>query len=64
MPDLINVSCRMADAAGFSVFRGCEITPYADLLGELPDRERRTFCADIELLTLEVSTKINAVEHN
>jgi putative nucleotidyltransferase with HDIG domain len=62
MPDLIKVSCRMADTTGFSVFQGCEVTPYADLLGELPDRERKTFCADMEQLTLEVSTQINAVE--
>jgi putative nucleotidyltransferase with HDIG domain len=62
LPGLVNVSCRMADSAGFAVFRGCEVTPYPDLLGELPDRERKTFCADLELLTLEISNKINGVE--
>jgi putative nucleotidyltransferase with HDIG domain len=62
MPDLIRVSCRMADTVGFAVFQGCELTPYADLLAALPDRERSTFCPDSEVLAFEVSSKINAVE--
>jgi hypothetical protein len=62
MPDLINVSCRIADSIGFAVFEGCERTPYADLLDELPDGERKTFCADVDLLAFEVSSKINGVE--
>jgi putative nucleotidyltransferase with HDIG domain len=62
MPDLINVSCRMADSIGFAVFKGCEFTPFAHLLDELPDRERKTFCADVDVLTFEVSSKINAIE--
>jgi putative nucleotidyltransferase with HDIG domain len=62
MPDLMNVSCRMADSIGFAVFQGCELTPYVDLLEELPDRERKTFCADVDVLAFEVSSKINGVE--
>jgi putative nucleotidyltransferase with HDIG domain len=62
MPDLINVSCRMADSVGFAVFQGCELTPYADLLEELPDRERKMFCSDVNVLAFEVSSKINGVE--
>jgi len=62
MPGLINVSCRMADSIGFAVFQGCERTPYADLLDELPERERRTFSVDVDLLAFEVSSKINAIE--
>jgi putative nucleotidyltransferase with HDIG domain len=62
MPDLINVSCRMADSIGFAVFPGCEITPFADLLGEIPERERKTFCPDLESFAFEVSSKINALE--
>jgi putative nucleotidyltransferase with HDIG domain len=62
MPDLINVSCRMADSIGFAVFQGCELTPYEDLLAELPDRERTTFCTDVDVLAFEVSSKINGVE--
>ncbi len=59
---LINVSCRMADSIGFAVFPGCEVTPYADLLGELPERECKMLCTDREILAFEVSSKINAVE--
>jgi putative nucleotidyltransferase with HDIG domain len=62
MPDLIHVSCRMADTIGFAVFQGCELTPYADLLAALPDRERKTFCPDGEVLAFDVSSKINAAE--
>jgi HD-like signal output (HDOD) protein len=59
---LINVSCRMTDTIGFAVFPGCEVTPYADLLGELPERECKMFSADRETLAFEISSKINAVE--
>jgi putative nucleotidyltransferase with HDIG domain len=62
LPALINVSCRMADTIGFAVFPGCELTPYADLLGELPEGECKMFCTDREILAFEVSSKINAVE--
>jgi putative nucleotidyltransferase with HDIG domain len=62
MPDLINVSCRMADTVGFSVFQGCEITPYEVLLEELPDRERKSFCPNKEQLVIDISSKINAAE--
>lgn len=60
--DLVNVSCRMADAAGFSAFGGCEVTPYAELLDELPARERRLFYLDVESLAFSVAPKIQAAE--
>jgi HD-like signal output (HDOD) protein len=62
MTELINVSCRMADTAGFTAFPGCEVTPFPDLLDELPARERRVFHATIETLAFEVANKIGAVE--
>jgi HD-like signal output (HDOD) protein len=62
MSALINFSCRLADTAGFAVFQGCELTPYADLLNEMPDQERKTFGAGIEQLSFEISRQINAVE--
>ncbi len=62
MADLINVSCRMADTAGFAAFPGCEVTPFPDLLDELPARERRLFHVTIEPLAFEIAKKINAVE--
>jgi putative nucleotidyltransferase with HDIG domain len=62
LPGLINVSCRLADTAGFAAFQGCEITPFADLLNELPDREQKTFDSGLEELSFELSRQINAVE--
>jgi hypothetical protein len=62
MADLINVSCRMADTAGCPAFPGCELTPYPDLLEELPARERRLFHSSVETLTSEITRKIDSVE--
>jgi HD-like signal output (HDOD) protein len=62
MVDLINVSCRMADTAGFAAFPGCEVTPYPDLLDELPTRERGLFHSSIETLAFEIAKKIDAIE--
>lgn len=62
MSELIKVSCRMADAAGFPAFPGCGIIPYAELLNEAPARERRLFPADLESLASAVADKILAVE--
>jgi putative nucleotidyltransferase with HDIG domain len=62
LPAVINVSCRLADAIGFAVFPGCDITPYAELLGELPGMESKKFSAECEALAFEVSSKINAAE--
>jgi HD-like signal output (HDOD) protein len=62
MAELINMSCRMADTAGFPAFPGCEITPYPTLREELPERERRLFYAEVEALTTEVTRRMKAVE--
>jgi HD-like signal output (HDOD) protein len=62
MPDLINVCCRMADTVGFPAFPGCEVTPFPELLDELPVRERGLFHQTIEPLAFEIARKVNAVE--
>jgi len=62
MAELIKVSCKMADAAGFPAFSGCEVTPYSDLLDELPAHERSHFHSDVESLALEVTNSIRAIE--
>ena len=62
MSGLINVSCRLADTAGFAVFQGCETTLYAELLEELPDSARQTLSAGLQQLSFEISRQINAVE--
>ncbi len=62
MTDLIKVSCRLADAAGFAAFPRCDVTPYEELLDELPARERGRFHGDQESLVIEVRDKIEALE--
>ena len=62
MPDLINLCCRMADTAGYPAFPGCEVTPFPNLLDELPARERGLFHSTVEPLAFEIAKKISAVE--
>jgi putative nucleotidyltransferase with HDIG domain len=62
MAALVNVSCRLADAISFPSFQGVEVTPYAELLEELPVIERGSPYPDIETLTAEVKTKMEGVE--
>ncbi len=61
LAELIKVSCRMADACGFPAFQGCEAATYADLLAQLPARERRLFPAEAEVLAAEIANKIQAI---
>jgi len=62
MAELIKISCRLADTAGFCAFPGCEITPFSELTQELPPRERGTFHSELETLAMDVREKINAIE--
>jgi len=60
--ELIHVSCRMADAAGFAALPACQAGSFAELVQMLPARERGLFYPDIETLTAEISRKISAIE--
>lgn len=62
VPELVKVSCRMADACGFPGFAGCEAEPYDQLLEQLPARERRLFPATADALTAEIGARIQAIE--
>lgn len=62
LPDLINLSCRMADAVGFPAFHGCEAAPYAELLDRLHPRERKLLPGSIDEMVFKVGVQINAVE--
>ena len=62
MADLTSLSCRMADTAGFPAFPGCLVTPYQDLIEELPARERMFFPAVLEPLAQEIEEKIDVLE--
>jgi putative nucleotidyltransferase with HDIG domain len=61
--ELVKVSCKFADAAGYFPFSGCTVTPYIDLLDELPARERRLFHPVAESLASELQIAIQAVEN-
>jgi putative nucleotidyltransferase with HDIG domain len=60
--EVINMSCRMADTVGCAAFSGCEITPFPELLDELPERERKLFHTTVETLANEIARKIDSVE--
>lgn len=62
MTDLIRVSCRMADAAGFAAFPACLPTPFEDLLRELPTRARSLFFTDPRTLAFEIKRKLKAMQ--
>jgi HD-like signal output (HDOD) protein len=62
MVEIVGLSCRMADTAGYAAFPACHSSPFGELLEELPRRERMLFHTDIEMLAFEVSKKIGAVE--
>jgi hypothetical protein len=52
----------MADTAGFAAYPGCDVTPFPDLLNELPDRERGQFQTGLETLASEIGCKIHSLE--
>lgn len=62
LTELIKVSCRMADAAGYPAFVHCDPPPYEDLLAQLPARERRLFYPDAAALATEITRRIDAIE--
>jgi putative nucleotidyltransferase with HDIG domain len=56
---LVNVSCRIADSAGFTALPKCQSTPYKDLTNELPRRAVKALYPDVESLALEIRGKID-----
>jgi putative nucleotidyltransferase with HDIG domain len=60
--ELVKISCSLASTIGFPAFHNCETAAYADLLDELPARERRLIQADAETLNREVNEAIHAIE--
>jgi len=59
---IVGLSCRMADTAGFPAFSACHAARFAELLEELPARERKLFHTEVQTLSFEVSKKIAALE--
>lgn len=62
MAEIIGLSCRMANCAGFAPFSACHAAPFEELLEELPPRERKLFHTEVETLSFEVTKRIAALE--
>jgi putative nucleotidyltransferase with HDIG domain len=62
MAGVISLSCRMADAAGYAAFEGCQPEPYAALLAEMPADERSLFPQTAEELAAQIHDRIHGVE--
>jgi len=62
VPEIVSLSCRMADSVGFSAFTACHAAPFEELIEELPARERKLFHNDVQSLSFEVSKKIASIE--
>lgn len=62
MAELIKVACKMAETAGYPAFAGSQTVPYANLLDELPARERRLFFPDLAALSAAIASRIDAIE--
>jgi len=60
--ELVKVSCALASTVGFASFPGCETAAYADLLDQLPARERRLFQVDAATLHQQIDENIQAIE--
>lgn len=56
---LISLCCRMADTAGFTALPRAQVTPYGDLLRELPRRAAKVLYPDVQGLALEIRGKID-----
>jgi HD-like signal output (HDOD) protein len=62
LPELIKMSCRLADAAGMTAFPGCSIGGYANLLNDLPEACRKHFPLEIEMHRSNLNSKLEALE--
>ena len=60
--EIVSLSCRMADTAGYAVFSACHAAPFEELREELPARERKLFHTEVETLSFEISKQIAALE--
>jgi HD-like signal output (HDOD) protein len=62
MNDVVRTSCCLADAAGFTLFPGCEAVPYTELLESIPVRERSLLNTDVTRLAFDIASRIKAIE--
>jgi HD-like signal output (HDOD) protein len=60
--DVVHLSCRLADTVGYPAFEECQVTPYPELLGEIPKAHLDVLPNSVASLAFDVSAKINAFE--
>lgn len=60
--EIIKIGCGIADIAGFSAFSGCECAHYAEMLENIPERERGSLPATGEELRQDIAEKINLID--
>jgi HD-like signal output (HDOD) protein len=60
--DVVHLSCRLADTVGYPAFEECQVTPYPELLGEIPKAHLDVLPTGVASLAFDVSAKINAFE--
>jgi HD-like signal output (HDOD) protein len=60
--DVVHLGCRLADTVGYPAFDECTITPYPELLAEVPSAQREVLPSNLASLAFDVSCKINAFE--
>jgi HD-like signal output (HDOD) protein len=58
----VHFSCQMADALGFQVAYSGDSRTYEELLGTLPECERRHFGSSPKEYIFRIASKINAIE--
>lgn len=59
---LVNRSCQIADAIGFSAINSAKPRRFEDILRTLPDRERKRFNPDPEQFAMNIAIKIHSLE--
>jgi putative nucleotidyltransferase with HDIG domain len=62
LPDLVRISCRVADTMGFAVCPRCTIDTWPELLAASTELEKQVLPVDVETFSFDILSKINAVE--
>lgn len=60
--ELIKMSCRFSDAAGYSAFQHCPARDFDALIAQLPERERGEFHQSLASLKEELAASIQSLE--
>ncbi len=59
---MVRVSCRLADAIGYTALKPASAPTVDEVLGELPKRESALFLPHLQRLTIDIDLKIKSLE--